>query len=126
MIKWRACRFITGQPGRNTKVVATTKNIVATHGRQRSRCRPCPLSLLFVFLIAAASLLSVCEARAQREVQISGAKRTANVNVYIGKSEDVRTDTSFIEITVGDPEVADVNPLTDRSISILEIGRAHV
>ena len=47
------------------------------------------------------------------------AKRTATVTVYIGKSEDVRTDTSFVELTVGDPEVADVNPLTDRSLSIL-------
>ena len=47
------------------------------------------------------------------------AKRTATVSVYIGKSEDVRTDPSFVEVTVGDPEVADVNPLTDRSISIL-------
>jgi pilus assembly protein CpaC len=41
------------------------------------------------------------------------------VTVYIGKSEDVRTDTSFVELTVGDPEVADVNPLTDHSLSIL-------
>jgi pilus assembly protein CpaC len=31
----------------------------------------------------------------------------------------VRTDTSFVEITVGDPEIADVNPLTDRALSIL-------
>ena len=46
-------------------------------------------------------------------------KRTAVISVYIGKTEDVRTDTSFVEITVGDPEIADVNPLTDRSISIL-------
>ena len=41
------------------------------------------------------------------------------MSVNIGKSEDVRTDTSFVEITVGDPEVADVNPLTDRALSIL-------
>jgi pilus assembly protein CpaC len=119
VIKWRACRFITGQPDRSTKVVATNKNTVATHGRQLSRCRPCPLSLVFAVLIAAASLLSAGEARAQREIQLSGTKRTANVSVYIGKSEDVRTETSFVEITVGDPDVADVNPLTDRSLSIL-------
>jgi pilus assembly protein CpaC len=31
----------------------------------------------------------------------------------------VRTDSSFVELTVGDPDVADVNPLTDRSLSIL-------
>jgi pilus assembly protein CpaC len=63
----------------------------------------------------------MCErdAQAQRTIQIGAAKRTATVSVYIGKSEDVRTDTSFVEVTVGDPEVADVNPLTDRAISIL-------
>ena len=31
----------------------------------------------------------------------------------------MRTDTSFVDILVGDPEVADVNPLTDHSLSIL-------
>jgi len=59
------------------------------------------------------------EAQAERNIQISQAKKTATVTVYIGKSEDVRTDSSFVELTVGDPDVADVNPLTDRSLSIL-------
>jgi pilus assembly protein CpaC len=59
------------------------------------------------------------EALAQRVIQIGADKRTATMQIYIGKSEDVRTDTSFVEVTVGDPEVADVNPLTDRSLSIL-------
>ena len=46
----------------------------------------------------------------------------------IGKSEDVRTDTSFVDVTVGDPEVADVNPLTDHALSILgkKIGTTRV
>ena len=57
--------------------------------------------------------------RRERVIQIGAAKRTATVQVYIGKSEDVRTDTSFVDIMVGDPEVADVNPLTDRTLSIL-------
>jgi pilus assembly protein CpaC len=55
----------------------------------------------------------------QRVIQIGANKRTATVQVLIGKSEDVRTDTSFVEINVGDPEIADVNPLTDKSLSIL-------
>jgi pilus assembly protein CpaC len=59
------------------------------------------------------------DVRAETTVQIGAAKRTATVSVYIGKSEDVRTDTSFVEVTVGDAEIADVNPLTDRAISIL-------
>ena len=46
----------------------------------------------------------------------------------IGKSQDVRTDTSFVDIMVGDPEVADVNPLTDHALSILgkKIGTTRV
>ena len=65
---------------------------------------------------------------AEASIQISGAERTAMVTVPIGKSQDVRTDTSFVDVTVGDPEVADVNPLTDHSLSILgkKIGTTRV
>jgi pilus assembly protein CpaC len=76
--------------------------------------------------MAAAALVAIAgcvianrDVRAETTVQIGAAKRTATVSVYIGKSEDVRTDTSFVEVTVGDAEIADVNPLTDRAISIL-------
>src|SRR5882757_668290 len=89
-------------------------------GLGTNRCRPCWRSLVMAMLLAAAGcLLASREAQAQRTIVIGQAKKTATVTVYIGKSEDVRTDSSFIEITVGDPEVADVNPLTDRSLSIL-------
>ena len=89
-------------------------------GWRRQTRRP-----LAAALVAAALLAGTCglipgnEALAQRLIQVGAAKRTATVAVYIGKSEDVRTDTSFVEVTVGDPEVADVHPLTDRSLSIL-------
>ena len=85
-----------------------------------NRCRAHWRSLVMAMLLAAAGcFLAGGEAQAQRTIQIVGAKRTATVTVYIGKSEDVRTDQSFVELTVGDPEVADVNPMTDRSLSIL-------
>ncbi len=50
------------------------------------------------------------------------------VLVIIGKSQDVRTDQSFVNVTVGDPDVADVNPPTDHSLSILgkKIGTTRV
>jgi pilus assembly protein CpaC len=40
----------------------------------------------------------------------------------------VRTATSFVDVMVGDPEVADVNPLTDHTLSILgkKIGTTRV
>jgi pilus assembly protein CpaC len=76
-----------------------------------------PLAAVLMLVIGTAAVAD--EQSTARLIQVGAAKRTATVQVYIGKSEDVRTDTSFVEINVGDPEVADVNPLTDRSLSIL-------
>ncbi|HTS40167.1 MAG TPA: type II and III secretion system protein family protein [Xanthobacteraceae bacterium] len=99
-----------------------------TARRQRLRCRPFFRALTVSLLFAAGMLMHVNDASAQRQIEIGGGKRTATVPVYVGKSEDVRTDTSFAEIVIGDPEVADVNPLTDRSLSILgkKIGTSRV
>ena len=95
----------------------TTKRPSAATGRRRPLVQTLIAAMLMV--VAGGVFCGEGEAQAQRVVQIGAAKRTATVTVYIGKSEDVRTDSSFIDITVGDPEVADVNPLTDRSLSIL-------
>ncbi len=63
-----------------------------------------------------------------RQIQISGTNRTTNLTVAMGKSQDIRTDKSFIDIMVGDPDIADVNPLTDHTLSILgkKIGTTRV
>jgi pilus assembly protein CpaC len=82
------------------------------------RLRAPALALIATTMVLTGGLFG-SEALAQRSIQIAQAKRTATVTVYIGKTEDVRTDSSFVELTVGDPDVADVNPLTDRSLSIL-------
>lgn len=70
-------------------------------------------------IVAGLLAFATTPAQSQRVVSIGGLKRTATVAVNIGKTEDVRTDTSFVDLQVGDPEVADVNPLTDKSLSIL-------
>ena len=123
MNKWEASRFMAGdrQMDRSNEVVMTAR-------RQRLRCRPFIRALMVSLLFAAGMLMHVNDASAQRQIEIGGGKRTATVPVYVGKSEDVRTDTSFAEIVIGDPEVADVNPLTDRSLSILgkKIGTSRV
>jgi pilus assembly protein CpaC len=61
-------------------------------------------------------------------LQIRGASRTATVLVPVGKTEDLRIDSPFTDITVGDPDVADVAPLTDRAISVLgkKVGTTRV
>jgi pilus assembly protein CpaC len=87
------------------------------------------LAIALAIAVAATLLCLVGDAHAQqRTIQIAGAKRTAMVNVAIGKSQDVRSDTSFVDVMVGDPEVADVNPLTDHTLSILgkKIGTTRV
>ena len=91
-------------------------------------------------LVALAALLAGCVTAAQAQVtpsparteepviRISGANRTATVYVAAGKSQDVRTEDGFVDITVGDPNIADVNPLTDHTLSILgkKIGTTRV
>jgi pilus assembly protein CpaC len=87
------------------------------------------LLIALAIALAASILGMVGDAYAQgRAIQISGNNRTVMVTVPVGKSEDVHTDISFVDVVVGDPEVADVNPLTDRSLSILgkKIGTTRV
>jgi pilus assembly protein CpaC len=87
------------------------------------------LAVAFGIALAASIFGMIGEAYAQsRTIQISGNNRTVMLTVPIGKSEDVRTDSSFVDVVVGDPEVADVNPLTDHALSILgkKIGTTRV
>ncbi len=78
--------------------------------------------------VVAAMALAPAEAHAQERIALASPVRTAMVTVTLGKSQDVHTDASLADIVVGDPSVADVNPLTDRSLSILgkKIGTTRV
>ena len=87
------------------------------------------LAIALAVALAATLLFVAGDAHAQdRIIQISGNEHTAMVTVTIGKSQDVRTGTSFVDVMVGDPDVADVNPLTDHTLSILgkKIGTTRV
>ncbi len=60
------------------------------------------------------------EAQAQGQfVRLAAGGKAGAMRVSVGKSETMRTDASFIDIVVGDPEIADVMPLTDRSLYVL-------
>src|ERR1700719_108010 len=87
------------------------------------RCAAIWLALAFAF---AAALVPVT-ARAQQKITFANA-RTVTVNVTVGKSQDIHTDQGLVDIMVGDPDVADVNPLTDHALSILgkKIGTTRV
>jgi pilus assembly protein CpaC len=45
--------------------------------------------------------------------------RTAGVRVVQGKSQNLRTSRAFVDLVVGDPDIADVMPLTDRTLYVL-------
>jgi pilus assembly protein CpaC len=80
-------------------------------------------------MLAAALMLALAPAvHAQQSVALAGPVHTATIRVTVGKTEDVRTDQGFANITVGDPDIADVSPLTDHSLSILgkKIGTTRV
>ncbi len=87
------------------------------------------LAIALAVGLAATLLFMAGDAYAQdRVIQIAGNTHTAMVTVTLGKSQDVRTGSSFVDVMVGDPDVADVNPLTDHTLSILgkKIGTTRV
>ena len=87
------------------------------------------LALALAIAVLAGMLCTISDAHAQQLViKVGGGHRTAMVRVPIGQSQDVRTDNGFVDIMVSNPDVADVNPLTDHSLSILakKIGTTRV
>jgi len=52
-------------------------------------------------------------------VNLSASTNTKTVKVARAIPKTIRTNTSFSEIVVGDPDVAVVNPLTDRSFYVV-------
>ena len=98
-------------------------------GAAGSLCRQW-MRLVAVLLAVLVMVFAASNSRAAEgpEIQISGSERTTSITVTIGKSRDLRTGVPFSDVSVGDPEVADVNPLTDRSLSILgkKIGTTRV
>jgi len=85
--------------------------------------------LVSIGLAAALVLGSTSPAPAAESPLVLGSgKRTESVVVATGKSQNIRTEASFVDVVVGDPEIADVLPLTDHSLSILgkKIGTTRV
>src|SRR5215213_7141615 len=77
--------------------------------------------------LLAGSTLGVAQAADARLVAL-GENRVGAVRVALGKSETLRTSRGFVDLVVGDPEIADVMPLTDETLYILgkKIGTTNV
>ena len=82
-----------------------------------------------VGIAAAVTLWPIAFAQAADSlIALGSGQHTESIVVPTGKSQNIRTDTNFVDVVVGDPEIADVMPLTDRSLSILgqKIGTTRV
>jgi pilus assembly protein CpaC len=82
-----------------------------------------------IAIIAAVMLWPIVFARAADTlVSLGSGSHTESIVIATGKSQNIRTDSSFVDVVVGDPEIADVMPLTDHSLSVLgkKIGTTRV
>ena len=67
-------------------------------------------------------------AAAGNDAVFISANKNATVKVAKGKPRTIKTRTPFYEIVIGDPDIANVNPLTDRSFYVLgnELGTTGI
>jgi pilus assembly protein CpaC len=77
--------------------------------------------------LLASTPLSSARAADARLVAI-GENRVGAVRVTQGKSETLRTSRGFVDLVVGDPDIADVMPLTDETLYVLgkKIGTTNI
>ncbi|WP_292333930.1 type II and III secretion system protein family protein [Mesorhizobium sp.] len=71
------------------------------------------------FLAAAGMLAFGAPAQANNDVVYVSATKNASIKVAKGKPKTIMTNAAFYQIVIGDPEIANVNPLTDKSFYVL-------
>jgi pilus assembly protein CpaC len=83
-----------------------------------------------VAALIALALSSVPGRAVPSEVQVVeiGHGQVGAVRVTLGKSHTLETTRGFVDLVVGDPEIADVMPLTDKTLYVLgkKIGTTNV
>jgi pilus assembly protein CpaC len=70
-------------------------------------------------LAAAAMLAFGTSARADNDIVYVSSTKNASIKVAKGKPKTIITSAAFYQIVIGDPEIANVNPLTDKSFYVL-------
>ena len=75
--------------------------------------------LAAVYVVTALLAVVTVEANAANIVSLDSSQRSTHVRIATGKSKTIETRQSFVDIVVGDPEIADVVPLTDKSLYVL-------
>ncbi|TIT57097.1 MAG: secretin, partial [Mesorhizobium sp.] len=70
-------------------------------------------------LAASGMLAFVGAAKADNDIVHVSSTRNASIKVAKGKPKTIMTSAAFYQIVIGDPEIANVNPLTDKSFYVL-------
>ncbi|MBO6716535.1 MAG: type II and III secretion system protein family protein [Rhizobiaceae bacterium] len=86
------------------------------------------LARIMVFALVFAWFAGLLAPAHANDVVTVSANSNATIKVAKGKPRTVRTSVPFYEIVIGDPEIANVNPLTDRSFYVLgnELGTTGI
>ena len=89
------------------------------------------LALAVAALILGSTMLlaaALSPAAAQTRLVEIGENKVGAVRIAQGKSQTLQTTLSFVDLVIGDPEIADVMPLTDRTMYVLgkKLGTTNV
>ena len=85
-------------------------------------------SALVLLVFSGGQFLQPNRASAATLLKISSEDKVARLKVVAGRSETFRLSVPFGEIVVGDPETADINALSDRTLYVLgkKLGSTNV
>lgn len=102
-----------------------------TPGGRARRFHGLALALALVTPLAGTALLlsaDMSPAWAQTRLVEIGANKVGAVRVIQGRSQTLQTTLNFVDLVIGDPEIADVMPLTDRTMYVLgkKIGTTNI
>ncbi|QKC83654.1 type II and III secretion system protein family protein [Mesorhizobium sp. NZP2077] len=77
-------------------------------------------TLAMAVALAASGILALSgAAKADNDIVYVSATKNASIKVAKGKPKTIITSAAFYQIVIGDPEIANVNPLTDKSFYVL-------
>ena len=86
----------------------------------KSKLRKCIVATGIAVMAVTSPLTTTSLANAESGIiHLSASQNAKTMKITKAKPKTVRTDRSFSEIVVGDPEVATVSPLTDRSFYVV-------
>lgn len=93
--------------------------VMHTLYRMTDRLRFVRALVMAASLVASGMLAFAGAAKADNDIVYVSSTKNASIKVAKGKPKTIMTSAAFFQIVIGDPEIANVNPLTDKSFYVL-------